>query len=436
MRPRFSRRFTTALGTWPLPLRWAGRKMRHRRNFIFLKDIAGLAFTAFGGPQAHLAMMFRLLVHKRRYLTAAELLELQALCALLPGPTSTQTVTAIGFRLGGPNLAYLALLVWCLPAVSIMTLAGLLLSHFDTAFTGRLVQFVQPVAVGFVAFSAYRIAEQVVHTKTAVALLVAAALLAYFFQYPGVLPVLLLLGGCITTFRYRRHAIVPDKKPVRVEWANGALWLGVFVLAATLGHYTRWLPVRLFENFYRNGSLVFGGGQVLAPLLFAEFVEYKHYLTGPEFLSGLGFVQAVPGPNFSVASYIGVLAMRHQGEGLGGQLLGAGAGAVGIFLPGTFLIFFVIRFWDSLRQYRVVKASLEGVKAVSAGLVCAAALLLYHPLPDRLLPLPGAWAHAHGAQLPLNPLLVGATFLLLLWERVPSVAIVGAALLAGGLVRG
>ncbi|RZK54022.1 MAG: chromate transporter, partial [Hymenobacter sp.] len=86
--------------------------MRHRRNFIFLRDVAALAFTAFGGPQAHVAMMFRLLVYKRRYLTAAELLELQALCALLPGPTSTQTVTAIGFRLGGPNLAYLALLVW------------------------------------------------------------------------------------------------------------------------------------------------------------------------------------------------------------------------------------------------------------------------------------------------------------------------------------
>ncbi|MEJ7662173.1 MAG: chromate transporter [Hymenobacter sp.] len=96
------------------------------------------------------------------------------------------------------------------------------------------------------------------------------------------------------------------------------------------------------------------------------------------------------------------------------------------------LIFFVIRFWDGLRQYRVVKASLEGVNAVSAGLVCAAALLLYHPLPDRFLSLPGALADW---LLPLNPLLVGATFLLLLWEKVPGVAIIGAALLAGALVR-
>jgi chromate transporter len=152
-------------------------------------------------------------------------------------------------------------------------------------------------------------------------------------------------------------------------------------------------------------------------------------------LSGLGLVQALPGPNFSFASYIGALAMRPVG-GTAAQVLGAAVAAVGIFLPGTFLIFFVIRFWDSLRQYRVVKASLEGVNAVSAGLVCAAALLLYHPLPDRLLALPGPWAAAHGVALPLNPLLVGLTFLLLLWEKVPSVVIVGAALLAGALVRG
>lgn len=412
------------------PPRRSGQRTRRVRGIIFLKDVAALACTAFGGPQAHLAMMFRLLVNKRRYLTAAELLELQALCALLPGPTSTQTMTAIGFRLGGPNLAYLTLFIWCLPAVLIMTLAGLLLTHFDTVFTARLVQFVQPVAVGFVAFSAYRIAEKVIQTKTSVALMVASSMVAYFFQLPGVLPLLLLAGGAVTTLRYRKHAIVPDKKPIRVEWANGALWLGTFLLAALLGHYTHLLPVRLFENFYRNGSLVFGGGQVLAPLLFAEFVEYKHYLTGPEFLSGLGLVQALPGPNFSFTSYIGALAMRPLG-GVGPQLLGAVVGAVGIFLPGTFLIFFVIRFWDSLRQYRVVKASLEGVNAVSAGLVCAAALLLYHPLPDRLLALPGPLAHWH---LPLNPLLVGLTFLLLLWEKVPSVVIVCAALLAGALV--
>nr|WP_317192314.1 chromate efflux transporter [Hymenobacter jeongseonensis] len=402
------------------------------RGIIFLKDVAALGFTAFGGPQAHLAMMFRLLVDKRRYISMAELLELQALCALLPGPTSTQTITVIGFRLGGPNLAYLTLLVWMIPSVTLMTLAALTLSHLDPVRVTALVQFVQPVAVGFVAFSAYRIAEKVIHTKTAVALMVTAAMMAYFFQLPWMLPLLLLAGGAVTTVRYRKHAIIQEKKPLQVEWANFVLWLGILVGAAVLGHYTRLLPVRLFENFYRNGSLVFGGGQVLAPLLYAEFVEFKHYLTGPEFLSGLGLVQAMPGPNFSIAAYIGALAMRPAG-GPATQVMGALVGTAGIFLPGTFLIFFVIRFWGRLRQYRVVQASLEGVNAVSAGLVCAATFLLYHPLPDKTLALPFHLGPID--TLPVNPLLVGTTFLLLLSEKVPSVFIVGVALLAGAFIR-
>ncbi|MFD2784265.1 chromate efflux transporter [Hymenobacter rubripertinctus] len=389
-------------------------QVKRVRNVIFLKDVAALGLTAFGGPQAHLAMMLRLLVDKRRYLTAPELLELMALCQILPGPTSTQTITAIGFRLGGPNLAYLTLLIWMLPAVCIMTVAGLSISYLDKDLVMRLVQYVQPVAVGFVAYSAYKIAQKVIHTKTSVGLMVAAALLVYWVQVPWLMPLLLVAGGLTTAFRYGK---IPqqDKLPLQIEWANFVLWLGVLIGAAVLGQYTQSLPVRLFENFYRNGSLVFGGGQVLAPLLYTEFVEFKHYLTSEEFLSGLGLVQALPGPNFSFAAYIGALAMRPEHQGLSGQLLGALVGSVGIFMPGTLLIFFLIRFWDQLKRYRVVQASLEGINAVSAGLVWAATFLLYHPLPDT----------------PVNLALVGATFLLLLWDKLPSYLIVGAALAAG-----
>ncbi len=397
------------------PPRRNGVRTRRVRGIIFLKDVAALSVTAFGGPQAHTAMMLRLLVDKRRYLTSAELLEIMALCQLLPGPTSTQTITAIGFRLGGPNLAYLTLLIWALPAVLLMTSAGLAMSYLDRQQVAHLVQYIQPIAVGFVAYSAYKIAEKVIHTKTSVALMVGASMLAYRFQLPSVLPLLLLSGGLITTFRYRKHSRIADKQPLRIEWPNFMLWGGVFVGAAVLGHYTRELPILLFENFYRNGSLVFGGGQVLAPLLFAEFVEFKKYLSAPEFLSGYGLTQALPGPNFAFASYIGALAMREYG--LGGQIAGALVAAAGIFMPGTLLIFFLIRFWDQLKQYRVVKASLEGVNAVSAGLVCAAVFLLYHPLPDT----------------PINLTLIGATFLVLLSEKVPSYLIVVAGLLAGAV---
>src|SRR5690606_6675244 len=163
----------------------------------------------------------------------------------------------------------------------------------------------------------------------------------------------------------------------KIAWANFLLWGGVLLLAAALGGVTKALPIRLFENFYRNGSLIFGGGQVLTPLLYTEFVQYapKQYLTSEEFLSGYAIAQTLPGPVFSFSSYIGAISMRSYG--LGGEILGSLVAAAGIFLPGTFLIFFVIRFWENLKKYRAVRASLEGITAASAGLVAAAAVIMF-----------------------------------------------------------
>ena len=127
-----------AIKPGPVTLTRIKRSLRPRvrpRNYIFLKDVLLLALTAFGGPQAHIAMMFRLMVEKRRYLTEKELIELNALCQILPGPTSTQTVTAIGYRIGGPNLAYLTLLVWVAPGAIIMTIAGLIITTAAPIFT-------------------------------------------------------------------------------------------------------------------------------------------------------------------------------------------------------------------------------------------------------------------------------------------------------------
>ena len=256
------------------------------RYYIFLKDVLLLALTAFGGPQAHISMMFRLLVEKRRYLTDQELVELNALCQILPGPTSTQTITAIGFRIGGPNLAYLTLLVWLLPASTIMAAAALGISYLQANnISLQFLRFIQPMAVGFVAYAAYAISIKVVQTKLAVGIMVVSGILAYFFHSPWVYPLLLIAGGAITALRFKQHPQEKDKK-LNIQWANFLLYVGVFITAAVLGGTTSSLPIRLFENFYRNGSLVFGGGQVLIPLMFTEFVDFKEYLTAEEFLSG------------------------------------------------------------------------------------------------------------------------------------------------------
>jgi len=283
------------------------------RFYIFLKDVLWLSLTAFGGPQAHLAMLLDRMVKKRRYVTEAELLELNALCQILPGPTSTQTIVAIGFTKGGPNLAYLTLLVWMLPAFIVMTTAGVIIAHLQqqnisTAFT----KFIMPIAVGFVAFAAFRISKKVVYTWEGVILMILAAVVSFFVRSPFIYPLLLLAGGALTAFKFKSQPI-EEKDKFKIEWSNFILWGMVLIFAAVLGGITKALPIRLFENFYRNGSLVFGGGQVLIPFLYTEFVQFKEYLSSEEFLSGFGLVQAVPGPTFSISAYIGALSMREYG---------------------------------------------------------------------------------------------------------------------------
>ncbi|MCK5370755.1 MAG: chromate transporter, partial [Cyclobacteriaceae bacterium] len=142
------------------------------RYFIFLKDVLIISVGAFGGPTAHLAMLLKKMVKERAYLTEEDLMELNALCQILPGPTSTQTITAIGYKIGGPLLAYLTLMVWLIPAFCIMTTVGLLMSHFDEMNKSvEFTKFLQPMAVGFVAYAAYVISTKIVKTYEAGAIM-------------------------------------------------------------------------------------------------------------------------------------------------------------------------------------------------------------------------------------------------------------------------
>lgn len=392
--------------------------VQNKRKLIFLRDVLWIALTAFGGPQAHMALYFRILVHKRAYLTEAELIELHALCQILPGPTSTQTITAIGFKRGGASLAFLTLLIWALPAVTLMIAFGLTAGYLKkNGFTLDFTRFIQPMAIGFVCYAAYKIAIKVVRTKTAFFLMLLAAVVSYYIRNPWVFPLILIASGLVSGLKFRQQQ-KEQKQKFKIEWANFILFLGVSVGSATLGGITRALPIRLFENFYRNGSLIFGGGQVLIPVLLTEFVEFKNYLTEEQFLSGYAMVQAVPGPVFSFSAYVGALALPQNApffDNIAGGIFGGLIAAAGIFLPGTFLIFFVIRFWEQLKKYRVVRASLEGINGASSGLVITGALLLAEPLDPSLL----------------NFGLGSLTFILLMFSRVPAPLIIGLGLLLG-----
>lgn len=383
------------------------------RYYIFLKDVLLLTISAFGGPQAHFAMMLDMLVHKRGYLDEKELIELTALCQFLPGPTSTQTLTAIGFKVGGPNLAYLTLLIWITPAFLIMTLAGIFVSTLEEYnISMEFARFIKPMAVGIVAYSAYVIIRKVVHTKLAVVLMFVAAVASFLIRTPFVFPAILLIGGSVTAFNYRRHE-PEEKEGINIQWSNFILWAGVLIAAALIGASIDWLGIRIFENFYRIGSLIFGGGQVLVPFMYTEFVEFKQYLNSEEFLSGFALAQAVPGPVFSFASYVGSISMKEYG--MIGQVWGGFMAALGIFLPGTFLIFFVIRFWTELKKFRIVKASLDGVNAASSGMILAAVVLL-------TIPLIGDY---------MNYFIMIGTFAIMMTKKVPTPYLILAGLLLG-----
>lgn len=351
------------------------------RYIIFLRDVLYLSLTAIGGPNAHLATMLNLLINKRNYLTEGEFFELQALCQMLPGPTSTQTIVAVGYKLGKAKLAYLTLLIWCIPAVIIMILAAFLIKFIPAG--NNFTEYVIPVAVGLVAYSSYTISSKVITSNLGIVIMVVVAISTYFFRTPWLNPVFILVGGLITSFNYKKYPLETSSS-FKISWDNFILLIGVYVFALVLGAVTDWRLIKVFQNFYRSGSLVFGGGQVLIPMLHTEFVELpsKACMTQDQFLSGYAFSQAVPGPVFSFCSYIGVFAMKDNP--LYQQILGGLVASAGIFLPGTFLIFFIIGFWMQLKTYRPIKASLEGILAVSSGLVLSSAFVFLFSIERSL----------------------------------------------------
>lgn len=391
-----------------------------KRHLLFLRDVAWLTLSAFGGPQAHMALFLKILVEKRRYVSESELMEIHALCQLLPGPSSTQTLTVVAYKKGGVWFALLCLSIWLFPAFVMVTSFALTLVFWQSEEKNinlwAYTQLMQPVAIGLVAHAGFVIIRRLVQTREAVLITLAAAVAAYFLRTPFLLPVLIVLSGLATSVKYGEF-VREEKTALVVRWKYLILFIVLFIGIAALGGITRSLPVRLLENFYRNGALVFGGGQVLVPVLYNEFVEFKHYLSSAEFLSGYALLQVVPGPVFSFAGYIGALTMRQYG--IGGMVLGSLAATVGINLPGTLFVFFAYPFWEQLKKYRPVKASLEGIHAASAGLVIAAVFLLWEPMPDTTL----------------NLGVVVLTFLTLQFTRISAPVIVLAGIAAGRLIR-
>ncbi len=340
----------------------------------FLKDVFICSLGAYGGPEAHYGVFTDQMVVKKKYLTEEELVELIALTGILPGPGSTQTIVAIGHKIGGPTLAFLTMLIWALPVLSVMTLLS-----FLSQFLGSMnisqdgLRYIGPMAVGFIIVASYRIGRKVVTDKITLLLLLFGAIITYFVREPWIYPLVLISGGAVSIIiskekdLWHREKLTP---PWKYLIAFGIFALGSLLLTVIWDNKI----IYLFESFYRYGYLVIGGGQVVVPLMYSELVEANQYMTNHEFLTGFGIVQGLPGPMFSFSAYAGGMAAR--GGSVLTQVLGAIAGGIGIFLPGLLLIYFVYPVWEKLKNIKGIKISLKGITAVAGGLITVAAIIL------------------------------------------------------------
>jgi chromate transporter len=362
--------------------------MLHRHG-PFLKAVFFHSISAFGGPQGHLGMMMKTFVDKRRDVTKEELMDYVSFCQLLPGASSTQTLTLIGYKRGGVSLAVVTLIIWILPACALMSAFSFVVHNINSGSSGLTIfKFIQPMAVGFLAFAAYRVYKtSITNLITYIIMLLSLLITFILFKTPWVFPVLIILGGVVTNFSNKRYPRNKALKPKLVKWTNIWLFVLIFIIAGIFSEVSRtrnWENKRsfaLFENFYRFGSLVFGGGDVLMPLMYDQYVvrdKIKYNITREEYLTGWGMVRAIPGPVFSVASYTGGMVMRPEGKIM--QLLGCIIGAVAIFLPSALLVLFFFPVWHNLKKYPIVYRALEGINAAVVGIMWAATFYLLHDI--------------------------------------------------------
>ncbi|CUB21043.1 putative chromate transport protein [Bacillus subtilis] len=349
---------------------------KHKRNsFKTLIEIlivsTRLGFTSFGGPIAHLGYFYEEYVRKRKWLDEKSYADLVALCQFLPGPASSQVGIGIGVMRGGLLGGIVSFLGFTLPSVLALIIFALLLKSTDIEQAGW-IHGLKIVAVAVVAHAITGMAQKLtpdVKRKTmALFALVVSLLWQTVFTQAGIIIISAAIG-----FLLFKESI--DKKesafhfPISKTFGTVclSLFFGLLVLLPVLRETAdlRWLS--MFDSFYRAGSLVFGGGHVVLPLLEQEFVP-TGMVSKEAFLAGYGAGQAVPGPLFTFAAYLGAV----MGGWQGGMLA-----AIAIFLPAFLLILGALPYWDILRRNPNLKGALAGVNAAVVGILISA---FYFPI--------------------------------------------------------
>ena len=413
------------------------------RHAPFLKTVFFYSLTAFGGPHGHIAMMMRTFVRQKPYISEKELMEYNAFCQLLPGASSTQTVTLIGYKRGGVPLAVLTLIIWILPACTLMGALSFLVHYFDKkALHTDIFKFIPPMAAGFLVYACINaFPHSVKNTITWIIMIFSSALTYFFFKSPVIFPLLIVLGG-ITTNISRKRIPQVEEKPKKIRWWNFWLFGIIFIAAGIISERARidnWpnrKPINLFENTYRMGSLVFGGGQVLMPIMYEQFsvrpeaVREKKpdnqnvvQIDEDDMYTGMGIVRGMPGPVFSIASFAGGMALKDQGPEM--QVLGCLIGTIAIFLPSALLVLFFYPIWNNLKKYAAVYRSLEGINAAVMGIMIGSTFYIMKDI---------SWMEPKWMGL-MNLMVVLSTLLFLVFSRIPAPVLVISYVLLGIITR-
>lgn len=325
-----------------------------------------LGCTSFGGPVAHLGYFRTEFVERRRWLDDAAYADLVALCQFLPGPASSQTGFALGLMRAGWGGALAAFLGFTLPSVVLLVAFAWGASALAGPVATGAITGLKIVAVAIVAQAVWGMARSLAPDGARAGIAVAAvALLA---AVPGAVGQVAAIGmGAALGLALLRTEGAAGGAAARVPVSRGVALGALVAFLGLLGLLPLLLPGTLADAMYRAGALVFGGGHVVLPLL-ADGVVAPGLVTEAEFLAGYGAAQAVPGPLFTFASYLGAVA---------GGVTGALVATVAVFLPGFLILIAALPFWDALRRAAVAQGAMRGANAAVVGILGAA---LYDPV--------------------------------------------------------
>lgn len=381
-----------------------------------------LGLTSFGGPVAHLGYFRAEFVERRKWLDEAAYGDIVALCQFLPGPASSQVGIILGMARAGLSGACAAWLGFTAPSALALIAFAYGVGALGDASHHAWLHGLKIVAVAVVAQAVWNMARSLCPDRARASLALAAALLVLAFP-SATGQIAAIIAGGLFGWRFLPRgdgaASAPLAAPVSqaVGFAALALFAALLFGLPALASITHDHVIALVASFYRSGALVFGGGHVVLPLL-QQAVVPKGWIDNDAFLAGYGAAQAVPGPLFTFAAFLGT-AMKPEPNGWLGGLLALAA----IYLPSFLLLLGVLPFWDLLRRRSAAQAVLKGVNAAVVGLLLAA---LYTPV----------WTSAIFSSSDFG--LAAAAYLLLVFWRTPPWLVVllgaaGAAALAGGM---